>query len=270
MAAMLIIKQCSSGALFAAVLLCYPFLHSSRAAADGLADFRAALQSQSNDPIVVNTQFKLFGRSGEHDALIEREGLIDVRLEDGANGLLVAYASPLIAQLHSEELAKIADENVRNSALNAVGQFEYWEWREILYPAAQLELVLGRYQFINEKPDVLNGQPVRLLTFRMPLERVDKGFRKYIKKYNNRFRVWIDDKGIPLASQVTETGSGRVFIVIGFKFKNETHTRYQQQGQRLLAVRREVKEESSGATMQNQRHFIVTVTAVDYPTVSNK
>lgn len=228
--------------------------------ADGLADFRSALkQLQATGPIAVNAQFKLFGRSGEHDELIEREGVINMRLEDGANGLRAVYSPALIAQLHAEELAKIEDENVKNSALNAVGQFQYWEWRELLYPASQMELVLGRYRFISEKMDVFNGNPTRLLTFSMPKEKIDKNFRKYIKKYKNHLQIWIDDKGVPLASQLTENGSGRLFIVIGFSFKNEVHTEYRQQGERLIAVKREVKDESSGATMQSQRHFISTL-----------
>jgi hypothetical protein len=237
---------------------------ASSATAEGLEDLRNALtQLQSTKPIAVDAQFKLFGRSGDHDELIEREGLIQLRLEDGAEGLRAVYPPELIAQLHAEELAKIEDENVKNSALNAVGQFEYWEWRELLYPAAQMELVLGRYNFVSEKMDAFNGQPVRLLTFSMPKEKIDKSFRKYVKKYKSRLQVWIDDKGVPLASQLTEKGSGRIFIVIGFTFKNEIHTEYKQQGARLIAVKREVKDESSGATMQSQRHFIATVNPVD-------
>jgi len=245
--------------LFAFCVVVFPPL----AMADGLADFRSALtQLQSIDPIAVDAQFKLFGRSGEHGELIEREGVINMRLEDGANGLRAVYSPALIAQLHAEELAKIEDENVKNSALNAVGQFEYWEWRELLYPAAQMELVLGRYNFVSETMDAFNGSPTRLLTFSMPKEKIDKGFRKYVKKYKNRLQVWIDEDGVPLASQLTENGSGRIFIVIGFTFKNEIHTEYRQQGARLIAVKREVKDESSGATMQSQRHFIATLNPV--------
>lgn len=246
------------------LVVCCAMTWSSTAMADGLADFRSALtQLQSTDPIVVDAQFKLFGRSGEHDELIEREGLINLRLEDGVNGLRAVYSPELISQLHAEELAKIEDENVKNSALNAVGQFQYWEWRELLYPAAQMELVLGRYSFVGEKMDVFNGSPARLLTFSMPKEKIDKEFRKYVKKYKNRLQVWIDDKGVPLASQLTEKGSGRVFIVIGFSFKNEIHTEYRQQGARLIAVKREVKDASSGATMQSQRHFVTTLNPID-------
>jgi hypothetical protein len=233
------------------------------AMADGLADFRSALTHlQSDAPVAVNAQFKLFGRSGEHDELIEREGLISLRLEDGADGLHAVYSPELIALLHAEELAKIDDENVKNSALNAVGQFEYWEWRELLYPAEQMELVLGRYNFVNETMDTFDGRPARRLTFSMPKEKIDKGFRKYVKKYENRLQVWIDEDGVPLASQLTEKGSGRIFIVIGFTFKNEIHTEYRQLNGRLIAIKREVKDESSGATMQSQRHFIATVDPV--------
>lgn len=258
------IKRVFSHRYPCALLICCAMVLSSKVLADGLADFRNALpQLQSSAPIAVDAQFKLFGRSGEHDELIEREGVINVRLEDGENGLRAVYSPELIAQLHAEELAKIDDEDVKNSALNAVGQFQYWEWRELLYPASQMELVLGRYRFVSEKMDVLNGNPTRLLTFSMPKEKIDKNFRKYVKKYKNHLQIWIDDKGVPLASQLTENGSGRVFIVIGFSFKNEVHTEYRQQGARLIAVKREVKDESSGATMQSQRHFISTLNLAD-------
>ena len=245
---------------------CFLCVLSSDVIADGLADFRSALtQLKSRDPIAVDAQFKLFGRSGERDELIEREGVIEMRLEDGVNGLHAVYSPALTAQLHTEELAKIEDENVKNSALNAVGQFQYWEWRELLYPAAQMELMLERNHFVSEKQVEFNGRLTRLLTFSMPMGKIDKGFRKYVKKYNNRFQVWIDDKGVPLASQLTEKGSGRVFIVIGFKFKNEIHTEYRQLGGRLIAVKREVRDESSGATMESQRHFIATANPIDLP-----
>lgn len=236
----------------------------SMARADGLADFRGALaQLNSDEPVAVDAQFKLFGRSGDHEELIEREGIIHLRIEDDARGLRVIYSPELIKLLHAEELEKIEDEDVKNSALNAVGQFQYWEWRELLYPAAQMELVLGRYTFIGEKPDSFNGRSARLLTFSMPKEKIDKSYRKYVKKYKNNLLVWIDDQGVPLASQLTEQGSGRIFIVIGFTFKNEIYTEYQSQGTRLLAVKREVKDESSGATMQSQRHFITILKPID-------
>lgn len=258
------LKQKSATCFLSVVLLCFCSVLSVTATANGVEDFRAALPLlKSSTPIVLNAQFKLFGRSGEHDELIEREGLINVRLEDGDGGLRATYSPELIAQLHTEELAKIDDENVKNSALNAVGQFEYWEWREILYPAAQMELVLGRYHFVSEKMDRFNGLPARLLTFSMPKEKIDKSFRKYVKKYKNHFLVWIDENGVPLASKITEKGSGRVFIVIGFSFKNEIHTEYRQHNGRLIAIKREVNDESTGATMRSQRHFITTASPIN-------
>lgn len=249
--------------LLGAGLLITPVL----ALADGLSDLRTALkQLQSGDPVALDVEFKLFGRSGENHELVDREGLLRLRLEDGEQGMRVVYAPDIIALLHREELAKVADENVKNSALNAVGQFDYWEWREVIYPAAQLELAIASYRFVDEKSDVFEGKPARLLTFSLPQEKIDKSFRKYVKKYNHKFKLWVNDKGVPLASQLTEKGSGRIFLVVGFTFKNTVAMRYQQQGNRLISVHREVQDASSGATMQSQRHFISRVTAVDNST----
>lgn len=235
--------------------------------ADGLSDLRKTLkQMQASNPISMDVQFKLFGHTGEDDELIEREGLINVRLEDGVKGMHIVYPADVLALLHQEELAKIVDENVKNSALNAVGEFDYWEWRELMYPAAQLELALERYTFLSEQEDTFDGKPARLLSFSLPMEKIDKKYRKYVKKYHHRFTVWIDDNGTPLASATTETGSGRVFLVIGFQFQNTVSTTYQQQSSRLIGIRREVKEETWGAAMQAQRHFTSTVTRVEFST----
>lgn len=243
------------------LLCCLSF--PSLARADGVADFsNALLRLHSTGKITLDVHFKLFGETGEHKELIAREGLMDLRLEDDAKGMRVAYSSALIKQLHDEELAKIVDENVKNSALNAVGQFNYWEWRELLYPAQQLELALGRYQFLHEKPAEWNGKAVRKLTFQMSKEKVDVKFRKYIRKYKNHLQVWIDDNGVPLASKMTEKGTGRIFIVIGFTFNNSVQMEYQQHAGRLVVVRREVREETEGAAMQSHRHFIATVKSV--------
>ena len=129
-----------------------------------------------------------------------------------------------------------------------------------MYPAAQLRAMLARYNFVGETVEEFEGNPTRVLTFSMPKEKIDKAFRKYIKKYESQLRVWIDDKGFPIISQSSERGRGRIFIVIGFQFKSEVNTQYQQYKGRLIAVRREVQDESSGATMQSQRHFIATLT----------
>ncbi|HEY7772445.1 MAG TPA: hypothetical protein VIC26_04640 [Marinagarivorans sp.] len=248
---------------YSSVLLCFCLVAlctSAIAETEGLSDFRAALKRlQSTAPISVNAQFKRFGRSGESDELIEREGVVNLRLEDGPSGLSASYSPELIAQMHGEELAKIADENVKTPAINAVGDFQYREWEELLYPAAQLEIMLARYDYVNETIGELDGRPARALTFSMTKDKIDKGFRKYIKHYENQLVVWIDDTGVPIASQIVEQGRGRIFIVIGFKFNSEVNTRYQQYQGRLIAVRREVEDESSGATMQSQRHFIATL-----------
>lgn len=257
---MLIIKQISRCYIIPTALLGL-FIPFQSAWADGQADLRNALkQLQSTKPVAVNAQFKLVGSSGDHDDLIEHEGVINLRLEDGVAGLRAIYSPELVAQLQAEELAKVEDENVKNSALNAVGQFEYWEWRELLYPAAQLELALARSRFVDEKVDERNGKQVRRLKFSMPHDKIDKKYRKYIKKYKNHLLVWIDENGVPLASQMIEKGSGRVFIVVSFQFENESYTEYQQQVGRLLVAKRDVKEATSGTTMQSRRHFTSTVT----------
>jgi hypothetical protein len=234
---------------------------ASQPESPGVADLRRALQSlRTSEPIVLDVQFKLFGRSGDDKDLQAREGLLQLQLEDSPSGLRMHYAPAVIHQLRDEELAKTVDEDVKNSALNAIGPFDYWEWRELVYPVDQLELMLARYHFVSESDSYYEAKPARLLRFSLPKEKIDKRYRKYVKKYRNRLNLWIDEQGVPLASQMTEAGTGRVFVVVGFQFKNQVKMEYQRVGNRLITRRREVNDESEGATMQSERHFISLVT----------
>jgi hypothetical protein len=228
--------------------------------ADVRADMTAALhQLSSSNAVALDVDIKLFGRSGDKKALVERDGLMSLRLEDDEKGMKVSYSNALIKQLYAEELAKVEDENVKNSALNVVGQFSYWEWRELMYPAHQLQLALARYHFLKEAPGEWKGQPARVLTFAMNKEKVDVKYRKYIRKYKNRLKIWIDENGVPLASQLRETGTGRIFIVIGFSFTNKADVEYEQREGRLVGRRLEVSEETDGTTMSSHRHFVASV-----------
>lgn len=231
--------------------------------ADGLADLRKAIKpSGTTESMAVDVQFKLFGRTGDDADLQERAGELHLRVDDSATGLRVHYSPELLAQLKAEEMAKAVDDNVKNSALNAIGVFDYWEWRELLYPAAQLELMLANYHFLGESQSSYDGRSARLLRFSQPKEKIDKRYRKYVKKYHSHLQLWIDDAGVPLASQLNESGSGRVFIVIRFRFENTVTMEYQAVGGRLITRRREVREINEGSTMQSERHFTSRVSIV--------
>lgn len=258
------------------VVLCLPLLIDYRGAVaddaadsaitpetSGLADLRRALQQfRTHHPLTLNVQFNLFGRTGDDSDMQERTGMLQLRLEDSTQGLRMHYAPELLAQLKAEEMAKAIDEDVKNSALNAIGPFDYWEWRELLYPAEQLELMLTKYHFLGESVGDYEGRPARLLRFSQPKEKIDKRYRKYVKKYRSHLQLWIDDEGIPLASQLDESGSGRVFIVIRFHFSNAVTMEYQTVGERLITRRREVRESNEGSTMHNVRHFSSLVSVV--------
>lgn len=227
----------------------------------GLADLQRALQDlRSHAPLRLNVAFTLYGRNGDGEDLQEREGALQLQLEKSPSGLSLHYPAATVAQLHAEELAKVDNEDVKNSALNAIGPFDYWEWRELVYPVEQLELMLARYEFVDETASHYDGQPARLLRFSMPKERVEKRYRKYLKKYHNQLELWIDAQGVPLASAKVETGTGRIFLVVGFRVSNQVQMQYQRLGNRLITLRREVNEVGEGATMHGKRHFTSVVT----------
>ena len=96
---MLMIKRFSLYCGHSALVLCCALALSPWAMADGLTDLRSVLkQLQSAKPVAVNAQFTLVGSSGDHDDLIEHEGVINLRLEDGPDGLRAVYSPDLVVQ----------------------------------------------------------------------------------------------------------------------------------------------------------------------------
>ena len=126
--------------------------------------------------------------------------------------------------------------------------------------AAQTLLrALEKAQFKEERADSLNGKPARLLSFELGQDKIAEKDRKYVKSFEGQMDVWIDTDGTPLASKTHMHASGRAFLVVSFDVDNGEDYVYAMAGERLVAVRKEVRRKNAGGGDKSEERTVHTL-----------
>ena len=232
----------------------------SVAQADGLTDLKTALvRLQGQAPLKASIEAKTWSRQGDGKELEETNGLASVMVDDGSRGLQVLYSKEMLARLEVEEHAKEKNSKAKTPTLSAFKEFNSTELRPMISASSSMLRALEKHVFKSEKTESYNGKPARLLNFDFPLEKLPEDARKYVKKFEGSLDIWIAADGTPLASRSTQNMSGRAFVVVSFENKVESESVYTQVGDRLLTVRKETKNSSSGMGEKGETKVVKTL-----------
>ena len=107
------------------------------------------------------------------------------------------------------------------------------------------------------------GNPARLLHLQIPIEALSEEERKNLKKYQAGLQIWINEKGIPLASRSIGKGAGRFALVISFEFQFDVDKTYVINGDRLLVTTLTSSTGSKGAGMNENETISATLKLVN-------
>ena len=125
--------------------------------------------------------------------------------------------------------------------------------------APGLARAVDEAQFKGEKAEAWQGRPARRLSFSVPMSHLSKEQRKYVKDFDSTLDIWIAADGTPLASARRDAVAGRAFVVISFDAKDEESCTYAVSGDRLLTLRRESHNVSSGAGEHSEQRIVKTL-----------
>lgn len=235
-------------------------LCASAAQADGLSDLKGALaRLQGQTPLKAVVDAKTWNRQGEGKDLEETQGSASVLIEESTRGLQVLYSKEMLGKLEAEERSKEKDQKAKTPTLAALGEVNSSALRPMISAAGHLSRNLEKAMFKGEKVDNFNGKPARVLNFEISIDKLTEKERKYMKKFESNFDVWIAADGTPLASRAAQKVEGRAFIVISFEAKNEEEWVYGTVGDRLVALRRESKNSGSGMGERGETKTIKTL-----------
>ncbi|MBI3713893.1 MAG: hypothetical protein HY253_13170 [Burkholderiales bacterium] len=233
---------------------------ASAAHADGLSDLKGALaRLQGQTPLKAVVDAKTWNRQGEGKELEETQGSASVLVEESQRGLQVLYSKEMLSKLEAEERLKEKDQKAKTPTLAALGEVNSSALRPMISAASHLLRNLEKAIFKGEKNDSFNGKPARVLNFEISIDKLTEKERKYMKKFESSFNVWIAEDGTPLASRAAQKVEGRAFVVISFEAKNEEEWVYGTVGDRLIALRRESKNVGAGMGERGESKTIKTL-----------
>ncbi len=227
--------------------------------ADGLADLRAALgRLQGTTPLKGTFEIQTWSRQGGGKEAVEKPGQGTAWVEDGPQGLKLHWNRSLLAQMVQEGRAQRKDPKAPTPALTGLGSLTP---RTVSQQINAAEEVLNRMEgatFQGETREVWNGKPARLLTFKLGLTGMTEKDKKMIKEHEGWAKVWVDDEGIPLATQVKNRFKGRALMVISFSQEMEETSTFAKVGDRLVCTRSEEKSSGSGGGETGQNREVRT------------
>ncbi len=237
-----------SRCILAAVLVAAPLASQ----ADTLSELRAQLAKPALSPLKATIEVKSLSRNGEGKDLEESVGEAAVQVEDGPQGLRVAFARELLQKAEAEEQAKAADPKSKTPASSGMGRLSPASLRELLNPAARLSRLLDRAKLKGEKADSWQGKPATLLSFELEKPRMSGQFADAVKKYAATLELWVGPQGLPLAAKTRESVSGRAFLVFSFEQQSEDEHHYGLQADRLVLLKSESRNQGSGTVGKNE------------------
>lgn len=242
------------------LLTALSLLSLGSAHADGLADLKSALGRLSGQgPFKAQVEAKTWSRMGDGKENEETQGAASVFLEETTKGLHVLYSKDMLSKLEAEERSKEKDTKAKTPTLSALNEVNSSALRPMISAAGGLSRSLEKFIFKAEKMDSYNGKPARLLSFEPSIDKLPEKDRKYLKKLDGSFEVWIAEDGTPLASRSSQTVSGRAFVVISFEMKNDEDLVYAVVGDRLVALRKESRTSGSGMGEKGEGKVVKTL-----------
>lgn len=203
--------------------------------ADALGDLKTTLERlRSKEQVKARVEYQFWRKDGEGKGSENRtsQGHIQTWVEDGPQGLKILWNPQTLQQLSDEAKAEGQDpeketpvkDGLRGlSTLNIVRSFN---------GAESLLQWLQSAQFQVERQEVYQGQPARLLEFKLT-PKISAREKKHLKNATFSLKVWVGADGVPLGAWQQQSIKGS-FMLIGFESSRTQEMRFVKVGNRLL------------------------------------
>jgi hypothetical protein len=180
----------------------------------------------------------------------------------GPEGLRISWSPALLARAESEERARLLDPDAFTPTRDAVGDLRTLAIARALDAVPEMLRWLHDAQVLEDKVEPFEGAPTRVLLLQVkpPVAARD---RKYVKDIEATARVWLAPDGVPLATERRVLLKGRIFLIITFEIEQKESLRFGRSGDRLVVVRHESDNRSSGAGERRDRHAVTEVSVLE-------
>jgi hypothetical protein len=220
---------------------------------DPIVTLQAALAAlTAKTPAAARFTVRYESVNGEGKEAVKASGEVTGEVAERADGMEIHWGPVVLQQARDEERRHGANPGSPTPARDGLTQVHAIDLANRLDAAGSLRDELSRATLIEEKDDLLDGAPVRLLVVKLaPV--LQPRERRYLKDLDAVGKLWLGPDGLPLAAEARVHGKGRVFLIITFETEIRQSWRYTRVGDRLVAIRHEDERRWDGAGEQGER-----------------
>jgi hypothetical protein len=221
--------------------------------ADPLADLQAALaRLAATRPAAARFTIHHENVSGEGQDAVKVIGEVVGEAAESADGLQIRWSHAVLQKARDEERRHAANPEEPTPTRDGLAQVQAIDLANRLDAAGSLRDELSRATLLEEKDDLLDGTPARLLVLKLS-PALQARERRYLKELEAIGKIWLGADGLPLAAEAQLHGKGRIFLIITFETEVKQSWRYVRAGDRLVAVRHEDERRWGGAGERGER-----------------
>lgn len=227
--------------------------------ADSLSDLKSALaRLNGQESIKASVDYQFWSKQGEEKSPSITEGQATTLVEDGPQGLKMAWSRVLIQTALQEAKAQAKDPEQKDATRRAIQGLRALQVSEYLSGAEDLLQTLEQGQLTGETSEAWQGKPAKLLQFKVT-PKLSKQNQKYVKEMEATAKVWIGADGVPLAAETQMRMKGRAMLVISFEQREKHAYRFTRVGNRLVVVHHALESSGSGGGQRGESKTVVTL-----------
>jgi hypothetical protein len=238
-------------------------LSFSLARADSQSELKSALaRLDGHEPVKARVDYQVTRSDGVPDKQTGEEGKAMAVVEDGPEGLRIFWSQALIQAVKDEHMAQSRDPDKRAPTQRAMDELTASRLNGYLDAAPELLRKLDDAQLVDETAGMWEGQPVRVLTFKLA-PHLNERNRKYIKEIEMTAKLWVGADGVPVAAENRSRAKGRALLVISFESSETEEFRFRRAGNRLVVVRHVREASGSGGGENSHQKTTANLTLSD-------
>lgn len=226
--------------------------------ADALTDVRSALGRFGGRGAIratyeVHRIEKSEGKLGNGN----ENGKVSVEVEGDANGFRVIFPRPLLDAVEREQLAEKRNAKSTTPTVSALREVDPVAAANSVDFAPELLRVLDGAKVVEEKSGAWNGKPARVVTFGLTYSVDDDGPGK-VTVAQNKLTLWLDASNVPLGGELHFQAKFS-FLIFKGESKQQKKWQFAGVGDRLVRVRQEAQQNTSGMGQKQDEQTVATV-----------
>ncbi len=210
---------------------------------DALADLRSAIKGlQGAGAIQVRLDYKTSRELKRKGSPASSGAHVSLDLSEDPQSLKLVWDANDARRVNEEARAHDHDPKHATPLRDAMKDLDPGRLSHLVNQAVILRGLMEDSHLVSETTDSFEGKPTRLMSFTFD-QRLPSSLRSRLIRSDATLKIWVDENGLPLASETVTHYEGRRGRIFGdYSGGMKMATRYAVSNDRLLVVSRSVEE----------------------------